>query len=84
MPRLRKLIMLLSILVSVFIGALICYFSLSALNKLDNNISLTIAVSDKTATYTGSPIYADSYEITDGKLSTGDSLELPYGQFYCQ
>ena len=78
MPRLRKLIMLLSILVSVFIGALICYFSLSALNKLDNNISLTIAVSDKTATYTGSPIYADSYEITDGKLSTGDSLELTY------
>ena len=78
MPHIKKIVIFLSIISSAILGALICFFSLSAFNKINLNIDLIISIEDKVATYTGSPIYASDYKVESGKLSKGDYIDITY------
>ena len=78
MPRVKKIVLILSMLCSVAVGAVICFFILSAFNKIDTNIDISIAIENRTEVYSGSPIYANNYSITSGKLSKGDYLDVEY------
>jgi hypothetical protein len=78
MPHVKKIVIFLSIISSAILGALICFFSLSAFNKINLNIDLIISIDDKVETYTGNPVYASNYKIESGKLSKGDYIDITY------
>ncbi len=78
MPKLKKILIILGIFLSACIGALICFFALSAVDKINTKKDLVIQVSSVEETYTGSPIYANSYTIEKGSLSKGDYIDINY------
>ncbi len=78
MPKIKKLLIALSILLSACLGALICFFTLSALDKINTKKELTITVDSVSEVYSGSPVYASSYKISKGSLSKNDYIDINY------
>jgi len=78
MAKIKKIIIFLSILISVVVGVLICFFTLNALGKIKNGINLEIKVRDREVIYNGEVQRANDYEIVLGLLSSGDIIEANY------
>ena len=78
MPKIKKVMIAIAILLSACLGALICFFTLSALDKIDTKKELVIEVNSVSAIYSGSPVYANSYKISKGSLSKNDYIDIKY------
>ena len=79
MARMRMSMILLGALILVVISVLSTYLVLLLTHVIPNDpINVEITILDKEKTYDGTPLMADSYEITSGKLLDGHKLDITY------
>lgn len=78
MVKVKKSITIITYLLSLAIGALICFLVMSYTGKINTKTSLIIKIENKSRVYNGEPLYADSYTITGGSLAEADTLHMEY------
>ena len=79
MTKFRKSIIIFGCIILCAVGALVAFLTLSASGMIETDpIELTLTVQDNEKEYDGTPLTAEQYTLTSGKLLQGHKISVTY------
>ena len=79
MAKTKISLVIIGSLILLVIGALISYFILVFTNNIQTaKTAIEITIKDSSKVYDGTPLYASEYEVTNGTLLKGHSIDINY------